>query len=152
MRKKLLLGLTLTTGLTTPAMAEKWFEAGTTDEVIAFIDADSIKANGSLVTMTVFQGFELGKGEKIDIFYTKSHMELDCSGKKLRDLRADVFGTDYAMLPPVAIDSAWRPIVDGTLGASYSDFACDGEQPTDFIANPFTAADEYWEYMYYYGE
>ncbi len=152
MRKKLLLGLTLTTGLTAPAMAEKWHEVASSDEVIAFADEDSIQANGANKIMEVFQGFDMGQGAGAKIYYTKSRVELDCAGKKVRELRMDDYALDRSMLPPAPLDSNWQEIADGTLGAVYSKMACDGERTNNIFTDPFSAADEYWEYMYYYGE
>ncbi|HTN14025.1 MAG TPA: surface-adhesin E family protein [Sphingomonadaceae bacterium] len=152
MRKKLLLGLTLTTGLTAPAMAEKWHEIGSSEDTVAYADEDSIKANGSIVSMDVFQGFEGGHGENRNVYYTKSSMELDCTGRKARELRIDVFGADHAMLPPLPIDTSWQAVTDGTFAGVYSKMACDGERSAGVFTDPFSAADDYWEYMYYYGE
>ncbi len=151
MRTRLLIGLTVTTSLTAPAAAETWHEVATSDALIAYADVDSIQSSGSNLSMTVFQGFELGVGEKGDVYYTKSQIELDCTGRQVRELRMDVFGVDRTMLAPMPLNTSWQPITDGTLAATYSSVACNGERGSSTYTDPFVAADDYWDYMYYYG-
>ncbi|KPL67475.1 hypothetical protein SZ64_04770 [Erythrobacter sp. SG61-1L] len=152
MRASFLIGLTASTFLTTPAMAEAWNEVGVSDAVIVYADVDSIQNVGSNKTMMVFQGFDLGMGTSGKAYYTKSQIELDCTNHKVRELRMDAYGMDHAMLAPEPLDTAWQTFADGTIGAAYNAVACNGERADMSYSDPFAAADEYWEYMYYYGE
>lgn len=152
MQKKLLLGLTLTTCLTAPAAAETWYEVGTTDTEIGYADADSIQSNGGNVLLTAFQGFETAQGDSSDIYYAKHRIEIDCSSRQLRELSIDTYDVARTFLGQANFDAGWMTIEPNTFGESYRQVACEGTRPGMAYSDAFAAADDYWEYMYYYGD
>lgn len=150
MRSRLLLGLTATTALTSPAAAESWYETGTSEFEIAYIDVDSIARSGDTLQVNAFQSFEYGQGEKSDVLYAKQRLEIECSTRRIRELTIDTFDSARAPLGPITAEAAWFPIAAGTFGEVYHQVACDGTRPGSPYGDPFAAGDEYWEYMYYY--
>lgn len=150
MTKKLLLSLTVTTSLTSPAMAENWYELATGNEVMVLADRDSVQKNGANTLVNGFLGFYNAQGEGLNIYYIKRRIEFDCTGRQVRTLTVDLFDGQHNPIAPQEFDRTWQPIAAGTSDEAFSGFACNGQNPGLPYPDPFAAADDYWDYYYYY--
>jgi hypothetical protein len=141
MRKKILLGLSLTTALTAPAAAENWYGIYNDADVVAYADSDSIGHNGTIAGVSLFTSHNSGD-------YHKQSIEIDCTALTLRIIAGANYGADQQYLSTPEIDSSWGAIGDG-LTTGLKGFACDGSGRETYVADPFADADEYWYYYYY---
>ena len=143
-----LFALTLTGCLAAPAMAEKWYEAGTSEIEIAFADRDSIERDGKLVEIAVFHGFEYGQGQGSEILYARRGLQFDCNERKVRQVALDVFGAEHAPLGPRTFDMEWAEIEADTSDDAFSKLACGGKPKEKPHKDPFAASDAYWDQVY----
>ncbi len=141
MRRKILLGLTLTTCLTAPAAAESWYGIYSADDVIAYADADSIARKGNIVHLEVmFSHFPDD--------YHKQSLEIDCANYRYRIKAASDYGANRQYLSTPEFETGWGELDKSELQID-KNFACDGSNRTLTVADPFTDADDYWYYYYY---
>jgi len=147
-RNKLLLALTLTTGLTSPAMAEQWFMVATAPEEISYADADSLVSQDNHRTLEVFTGNLNGVGPEGNIFYSTVKLEIDCGAHALRLLGGKDYDDNRQYLSASEFDAGWQAIPDDSVAQNFDAFACSGGFRANPVSDPFDDADIYFYYYY----
>ena len=148
LRHKLLLALSLTTGMTSPALAENWYFVGTAKEEINYADADSLQVNGDIDGLKVFSGSLRGVGPDVDIYYTKVNVEIDCSKHLIRWLGIEAFGDQRQYVTAPDFETDWISFTTDDAAEYFRAFACDGASREQQVSDPFDDADSYFYYYY----
>jgi hypothetical protein len=144
MRRKILLGLTITTSLTAPAAAESWYGIYSAADIVAYADADSIARKGNIVHLEVmFSHFSDD--------YHKQSFEIDCANYRYRIMAASDYGANRQYLSTPEFETGWAELDQSMLQID-KNFACDGSNRTLAVMDPFADAEDYWYYYYYYND
>ena len=145
MRSAYIVGLCLTTCLTSPAAAESWFRIATTDSSVDYADGDSVRDYGQYISVDVFRGFG---GDGADEGYLKVAVDVACTRNEFRLTRATSYDPARQYLTADAEVTTWDVIAANSIAEQVRRFACDSVLRDSPVSNPFDDADEYW---YYYG-
>jgi hypothetical protein len=144
MRNRVWVGLCLTTGLTTPAAAESWYQIASTDGSIEFADADSVRSSHGVTALKIFRGLDSTTNP-----FVKADLEVKCGSNEFRFMNLQNFGPSKEYLSADPSASAWASITAGSIAEAAKQFACDGLLRSTPISDPFAAAEEYFYYYYY---
>ena len=149
MRKYLFLTTALAAALASPAQAAAadWYLVGQSDDDLFFADAGSVAKSGSYMQVDVLDSM----GEPIgnpagDIYYLAGPIRLDCGSRKYQNRGNAALGIDHAYLADADVDSDWQAVTPGTHAEAIFDFACDAGFRDTPVTDPFSHADEYWDY------
>ncbi len=145
MRYSYLVGLCLSTCLTSPAAAENWYQVATTDNSIDYADADTIRAFGDTMSVDVLRGFA---GDGTSSGYAKVALDIACASNQVRMTNAVRYDSQRQYLSTDNTVSEWQTITDNSVAQQVRRFTCDGALRETHVSNPFDDADDYW---YYYG-
>jgi hypothetical protein len=148
MRSRFVVGLCLTTCLSTPAAAERWYTIGTTSESIDYADADSVGSNGGTTSLQLLRAF--GGNETNPAGYVRIGVEIACSSGQLRVVSSTRYDTSKTYLSTDETDMSWEAIGSGTVADFARRFACEGALHETFVSDPWADAEEYWYYYYEY--
>jgi hypothetical protein len=144
LNKPLLLAAAFSALFAAPAAAESWQELAVTGDAIGYGDADSLTATGDEVSARVMLGLRQAMGKDANIEFLVSSVRFSCSaGQYYVDAVSglDAERTTVAALPG---SREWKPVAEGTLYASFRDFACDTAATTQPVADPYRAGADFW--------
>jgi len=144
-RSSYVLGLCLSTCLTSPAAAEDWYQIATSDSSIDYADADSVRTYGNIMSVDVLRG--LGDGGGLS-GYLKIAVDVSCANNQFRLTRAVSYDTQRQYLSTDETATGWETIAANSIAEQVRRFACDKGLHDTFVADPFGDAEDYW---YYYG-
>lgn len=143
MNKPLVLVAALSALIAAPAAAENWHELAITGDAISYGDADSLTKNGDEVSARVMLGLREAIGQDADIEFLVSSVRFSC--RTGRYFVEKVSGLDGAREVVAALPGSreWKQVAEGTLYASFRDFACTAAS-TRQVADPFAATAQFW--------
>lgn len=126
-----------------PAHAADWRELAVTGDAIGYGDADSLVRQDGEATARVMLGLREALGDEANIAFLQSELRFSCAGnsylvEQVRGL--DAAGTEVAELPG---SQGWKAVSEGSLYASFRDFACTAAQ-TSKVGDPFAATAQFW--------
>lgn len=126
-----------------PAAAESWHELAVTGDAISYGDADSLTVSGAEASARVMLGLRERMGKDGNIEFLLSTMRFSCS--EARYFVDAVSGLDGERATIAALPGSreWKPVAEGTLYASFRDFAC-GTASAHPVADPYRASAEFW--------
>ena len=121
--KKMLCLAVFALGLATPAVAADWVLVSIDSDITIFGDADSRTDNRAWFEVRYAKPQKIGDGK----FYNTMKMlvEMDCRGKRLRNLTATVYsksGNSIGSETPSYAE--WRYVIPGTIGEAQYKFVC----------------------------
>jgi hypothetical protein len=129
--------------LAAPAQAESWLQLADSSQAVAYGDADSVAPEGDYVSAKVMLGLRQPMGANANIEFLVSSLRISCSeGRYFVD---SVAGLDSSRKAISSLPGSreWQDISEGTLQASFRDFAC-GKALARPVADPFAATGEFW--------
>jgi hypothetical protein len=134
---------TLSALLAAPAAAESWLQLADSSQAVSFGDADSVSAHDDYVSAKVMLGLRQPIGTDGNIHFLASSIRVSCS--KGRYYVDSVTGLDasHKAISSLSGSHQWQDIAEGTLQASFRDFAC-GKALARPVADPFAATSEFW--------
>ena len=126
-----------------PVAAEDWYQLASTSEVIGYGDAESLMVEDGIASARVMLGLREPMGSEGNIEYLLSSVRFSCS--EARYFVEEVSGLDAARSPvaELAGSQEWREISDGSMNASFREFAC-GATSAFPSEDPFADASRYW--------
>lgn len=143
MNKSLLIAAAFSALIATPAAAENWHELAVTGDAIGYGDADSLAKNGDEVSAQVMLGLREAMGKDANIEFLVSSVRFSCrTGHYFVDAVSGLDG-ERAQVAALPGSREWKQVAEGTLYASFRDFACD-EASTRQVADPFAATAQFW--------
>jgi hypothetical protein len=143
LNKLLPLAAMLTAIAAAPAAAENWHELAVTGDAIGYGDADSLSTTGDEVSARVMLGLRQAVGKDADIEFLVSSVRFSCgTGRYFVDAVNGLDG-DRATVAALPGSREWKPVAEGTLYASFHDFAC-GTAAANPVADPYRASAEFW--------
>jgi hypothetical protein len=126
-----------------PAAAEDWHELAVTGDAIGYGDADSIAAQGDEVSARVMLGLREAMGKHANIEFLVSSVRFSCgTGQYFVDAVSGLDG-ERATVASLPGSREWKQVGEGTLYASFRDFAC-GTAAARPVADPYRASAEFW--------
>lgn len=124
--KKMLCLAVFALGLATPAVAADWVLVSIdSDNNTTFGDADSRTDNRAWFEIWYAKPQKIGDGK----FYNtvKMLVEMDCRGKRLRNLTATVYSKSGKPIDSATRSYAeWNYVIPGTVGENEYKFVCNG--------------------------
>jgi hypothetical protein len=144
LNKFLPLAAVLAALIAAPTAAEDWHELAVTGDAIGYGDADSLRESGSEVSAKVMLGLReaMGKDGKIEFLVSSVRFSCD-TGRYFVDA---VSGQDADRATVAALPGSreWKPVAEGTLYASFRDFACGTAATAEPVADPWRASADFW--------
>ena len=143
MTKSLLLAAALTAIAAAPAAAESWHELAVTGDAISYGDADSVTSSGGEASATVMLGLREPMGKDGNIAFLRSSVRFECGDARYFVDSVSGLDEDRATVAALPGSREWTPVAEGTLYASFRDFAC-GTAAARPVADPYHASAEFW--------
>lgn len=144
MNKPLLLAAAFSALIAGPASAESWRELAVTGDAIGYGDADSLSAKGDEVSAKVMLGLREAMGKDGNIEFLVSSVRFSCGADQYFVDAVSGLDGERATVAALAGSRAWKPVAEGTLYASFRDFACDTAGTAKPVADPYRASVEFW--------
>lgn len=126
-----------------PAHAEDWRELAITGDAIGFGDAHSLSRKGDEAMVRVMLGLREALGAEANIAFLQSDLRFACASNRYRVEQVRGLDADGAQLAELPGQQGWKAVNEGSLYASFRDFACSAAQAGK-IGDPFSATAQFW--------
>jgi hypothetical protein len=141
--KTLLLAAALASLTATPASAESWHEIAITGDAIGYGDSDSIAQRGEEVSARVMLGLREAMGQESNIEFLVSSVRFSCSEERYFVDQVSGLDGQRAVVATLPGSQQWKAVTQGTLYASFRDFACSAHA-TRRLEDPYLATVQFW--------
>ena len=143
MHKPLFLAATLSLLAAAPAHAETWYELAATGDAIGYGDADTIASHDGETSLQVLLGLREALGAEENIEFLVSEVRFSCSDGRYRVERVSGLDGERAEIAEIPGSREWKQVSEGTLYASFRDFAC-AARSARAVVDPYRATAEFW--------